>query len=119
MGGDRPQEVKIKSRPEGAMVVVDGQPQGPTPTTVALDRKVEHQVQLEMPGYEPALAVIKPGMNLWVFGDLVVGGIIGLCVDCASESWHQLYPGSMDVRLRRLDPNSGPTIRSQAPLESR
>jgi hypothetical protein len=115
MGGHNPQEVKIKSTPEGAMVIVDGQPQGPTPTDVSLDRKVEHHVQVEMPGYEPSLALVKPGLNPWVFGDLFLGGVIGLAVDCCMDSWHRLYPGSLEVHLRRLGTDSGSAYRGQSP----
>jgi PEGA domain len=122
MGGHHPQQVKIKSNPQGAMVIVDGQPQGPTPATIALDRKVEHHVQVEMPGYEPTQAVVKPGLNPWVFGNFALGGLIGLGVDCCTDSWHQLYPGSLDVHLRKLDSDSAPAFRGKSPdppLDSR
>src|SRR4051794_3113849 len=55
-GGHSPQKVKIDSDPPGATVVIDGQPHGVTPTTVALDRKVEHHIELQRTGCAPVTA---------------------------------------------------------------
>jgi hypothetical protein len=101
-GGGREQAVKITSQPSGATVLVDGQPQGTTPVKICLNRHQQHLVQVEMSGYETYQALLKTGVNPWIFGNLLFGGIVGLVVDVCAEANHRLFPGSVCVRLRRL-----------------
>jgi hypothetical protein len=98
-GGTGPQKVKVVSDPPGAAVLVDGRPFGVTPTTVAVDRTVGHRIELEKDGYAPTAADLKTGVNPWVFGNLLVGGLVGIVVDLATDSERRLYPGGVDVRL--------------------
>jgi hypothetical protein len=107
-GGTRPQKVQIDSDPPGATVFVDGRPCGVTPATVALDRKVEHRIQLEKDGYVPTAADLKPGVNPWIFGNVVVGGLIGIVIDLATDSERRLYPGDVDVHLHPAPAPTGP-----------
>jgi hypothetical protein len=100
-GGTGPQKVKVESEPPGATVLVDGRLCGVTPTFVALDRKVEHRIRLEKDGYKPAAADLKPGVNPWVFGNVVVGGLVGVVVDLATDSERRLYPGDINMHLVR------------------
>jgi hypothetical protein len=65
-----------------------------------------------MPGHDPGRAVVTPGVNPWVLGNLVIGGVVGLAVDGVTQSWYRLYPGEVEVRLRRL--GEGPP---EAPAE--
>jgi PEGA domain len=98
-GGTGPQKVKVESDPPGATVLVDGRPHGVTPTTVALDRTVGHRIELDKDGYAPTAADLKPGVNPWVFGNLLVGGLVGIVVDLATDSERRLYPGGVDIHL--------------------
>jgi hypothetical protein len=73
---------------------------------VSLDRKVEHRIQLEKVGYTPAESDLKPRINPWIFGNVVVGGLIGVVVDLATDSERSLSPSKVDVHLA---PAEGPT----------
>jgi hypothetical protein len=98
-GGTGPQKIKVASNPPGATVIVDGRPCATTPTVLRLDRKVEHQIQVEKVGYMPAEADLKPKINPWIFGNVVVGGLIGVVVDLATDSERKLSPSKVDVQL--------------------
>ncbi|SRR5579885_665601 len=98
-GGTGPQKIKVASNPPGATVIVDGQPCGMTPATLNLDRKVEHRIELEKDGYMLAEADLKPKINPWIFGNVVVGGLIGVVVDLATDSERRLSPSKVDVQL--------------------
>lgn len=108
-GGTGPQKIKVASNPSGATVLVDGQPCAMTPTVLCLDRKVEHRIQLEKDGYTLAEADLKPKINPWIFGNVVVGGLIGVVVDLATDSERRLSPSKVDVHL---SPAGGPTPKS-------
>lgn len=111
-GGTGPQKIKVASNPPGATVIVDGQPCAMTPAVVRLDRKVEHQILLEKDGYMLAEADLKPKVNPWIFGNLVVGGLIGVVVDLATDSERRLSPSKVDVDL---SPAGRPTPASPVP----
>jgi hypothetical protein len=99
------QGIKITSTPPGSEVRVDGVPSGATPVTVNLDRSRPHEIALDSPGYEPVHASVRPGVNPWLFGNILVGGVIGIVVDGVTESWYRLYPGHLDLHLQ---PTSAP-----------
>ncbi len=94
-GGAHDQSVHIDSNPPGAQVQVDGQPHGVTPTDVTLSRRQEHQVQLDLPGCTPYCTTLKPGCNPWIFGNILVGGVVGLAVDASTGAMSTLYPKSV------------------------
>jgi len=58
-----PQEVVILSFPTEASVYIDGVATGITPMTIALPRKVNHEIRLEKMGYNPAVKYFTPVPN--------------------------------------------------------
>jgi hypothetical protein len=98
-GGSRDQKVVVNSKPDGAQVYIDGQAVGVTPTEVTLSRKNDHEVVVDKPGYQPYRTHVTSGLNPWVFGNLAVGGVIGLAVDIGCDSCHQLRPSSVEPNL--------------------
>ena len=98
-GGCRDQNVKITSNPTGAAVLVDGQPVGETPASVKLCRKTEHHVEVDYPGCEPAQVTITRRLNPWLFGNILVGGPLGLVVDICTDATHNLSPDEVHVQL--------------------
>ncbi|MBA4189963.1 MAG: hypothetical protein C0467_18415 [Planctomycetaceae bacterium] len=100
--GGQDQKVTILSDTPGATLVVDGQPTGTAPGTVSLTRKTEHKVEVVAPGYETAQVTVRRRLNPWVFGNLVLGGPIGLVIDVISDSTHSLSPDQTKVTLRPL-----------------
>src|SRR5262249_43974336 len=98
-GGSHDQKGVVNSKPEGAQVYIDGQPVGGTPTEVTLSRKSDHEVVIDKPGFQPYTTHIATGLNPWIFGNLAIGGVIGLVVDISCDSCHQLRPGSVESKL--------------------
>ncbi|MBV9126378.1 MAG: PEGA domain-containing protein [Planctomycetes bacterium] len=104
VGGYHDQKVHIDSNPRGAQVLIDGQMEGTTPVEVPLNRRTEHRVELDAPGCQPYVTTLKPGINPWLFGNLVVGGIPGLVVDACTGATSALYPKSVTGTMTPLPP---------------
>ena len=98
-GGCRDQNVKITSNPVGATVLIDGQPVGETPASVKLCRKTEHHVEVAYPGCETAQVTVARRLNPWLFGNILVGGPLGLVVDICTDATHNLSPDDIHVQL--------------------
>lgn len=96
-----PQEVIILSFPNEASVYINGEAAGITPMTVALPRKVNHEICLEKYGYNPAVKYFTPvpneqSQNFIRFG---LKADLGYYVD--------LEPGTMKAKMKsELVPNS-------------
>ncbi len=106
--GGKDQKVTILSDTPGATLVVDGQPTGAAPGTVALARKSEHKIEVVAPGYETAQVTVRRRLNPWLFGNLIIGGPIGLVIDVVSDSTHSLTPDEQKVTLRPLPATAAP-----------
>lgn len=93
------QQIGIFSTPTGAHVEINGVPYGDTPLHADLKRKTEHVVAISLEGYEPYEALIKKRLAGWTWGNLLLGGIIGLLVDMISGSTGELYPENIHAKL--------------------
>jgi hypothetical protein len=97
------QIIPVSSDPSGAAVLVDGQRMGSSPTTLNLSRKVNHVVTIESEGYEVENIAISRSIGGAVAGNIVAGGFIGWGVDAATGAQYNLYPESINVRLRKKE----------------
>lgn len=90
------QEVRVKSRPKGANVLLNGKPIGVTPVTAVVSRWGWHRLRIEMPGFEPYEVRLEKhlnpdtGLNLfvgggWIVIDALTGAIFELDVPPAAE----------------------------------
>jgi hypothetical protein len=86
------QEVGISSAPTGAEVWIDNIKVGETPVVAKLRRKDTHTVQLMLPGYQPYETTITRNVSGWVWGNIAIGGLIGLGVDAISGGMYKLSP---------------------------
>jgi hypothetical protein len=83
-GGGEDQAVRVSSTPKGADVFVNDELVGKTPMSIRLPRKDDHHVRIEKAGYEAYEKELRSGMNAWMFGNILLGGLIGLGVDLLS-----------------------------------
>jgi hypothetical protein len=97
------QSVGITSVPSGASVMVDNKPLGVTPVFADLRRKDEHIVSIEMPGYQKTDLVLTRGVSGWVWGNIVIGGLIGLAVDAISGGLYSLSPAQLAAELHHTE----------------
>jgi hypothetical protein len=96
-----PDFVPVQSAPEGARVVLDGQPVGRTPMTVSFARKCEGVLAFELDGYERVVVDVDKVVNGWFFGNLVFGGVIGIVVDLAASNQGRYSVAPINVSLAR------------------
>ena len=98
------QDISINSSPVNATVTVKtagGVPvfSGTTPATCKLPRKDEYIVYVSMEGYKDQQIRIGHGINEWVIGNLVCGGIPGLVVDAVTGAMWKLDPQTIHIEL--------------------
>jgi hypothetical protein len=111
-GGNR--EISIATQPPGATAsvrksggdITDIVAVEKTPCTVSLDPKKSYfsgqsyTLRLEMPGYKVTEVELTPKMSGWYWGNLLVGGLIGmLAVDPATGAMWNISPDKIDRKL--------------------
>jgi hypothetical protein len=94
------QSVAINSMPAGANVFVDSCYRGMTPIAVNMSRNEDHNVIIELDGFEPYQIHFSRKMSKWVFGNIVFGGIIGVAVDAVSGGLYRLTPEQIQAEMR-------------------
>jgi len=95
------QDVGFGSVPTSAKITVDNQRSATTPTVMKLSRKDNHVVRIELDGYLPYEATLTRGVSGWVWGNLVIGGLVGLAVDAISGGLYKLTPEQMTATLSK------------------
>jgi uncharacterized protein YceK len=97
----RTQKVGVTTIPAEAVVICNGMTQS-SPCTLILDRtQPVYQITIKKEGYKTIDVKLERGINGWVFGNIVLGGIIGLVIDVADGSCWQFYPGEISQNLSK------------------
>jgi hypothetical protein len=99
------QIISIESEPKKAKLLVDGVGIGYTPFATKLARRSTHQIELQMEGYETYHMKITKTVNGWVFGNILIGGLIGIAIDGATGSMFSLRPSDVYGQMS-ADPES-------------
>ncbi len=94
------QDVGISSSPTNASVKIDGVAAGNTPISVKLKRKENHVVSIELPGYQPYETTFTRGVSGWVWGNIAIGGLIGLAIDAIDGGMYKLTPEQIHAEIR-------------------
>lgn len=102
------QDIGVTSNPPGAVVTAEpGDHRATTPATLVLRRKdAPYRVKFEMDGYEPYEVTIRSSLNGWVWGNLIIGGLIGIVVDSSSGAAQKLSPDELNANLIKEPPTS-------------
>ena len=93
------QDVGFGSVPTNAKVTVDNQRSATTPAIIKLSRKDNHVVKIELDGYLPYEATLTRSVSGWVWGNIVIGGLVGLAVDAISGGLYKLSPEQLTATL--------------------
>jgi hypothetical protein len=117
MTGGGSQTIHINSEPPGARVFIDGHDSGTSPIAASVDRRQPHFVRIELAGYSPYEMKMGPGLNGWIFGNILFGGVIGIIVDCVDGAVVIEYPDTVDAVLLRPSVAPSPRIEYQHPYE--
>lgn len=94
------QKIAIGSSPSGAECHV-GTETFKTPHVVELPRRSTHTVFCEIPGFHQASAMVVPQPTGWLWGNVLLGGFIGLFVDIASGAASKLVPAALQIELAK------------------
>lgn len=100
------QEVSFSSIPSRATVTINGEHKGLTPLVADLKRKNNHNVVIELQGYEPYEVVMKRATSGWMWGNLVFGGIIGIIIDARNGAMYKLEPAAIEANLTKAATSS-------------
>lgn len=103
------QNIGISSVPTGASVTINNVSHGKTPVVAKLARKKHHFVKIEMSGYKPYETALTRKVSGWVWGNIAIGGLIGLAIDAISGGMYKLTPEQIVAELR----NEGQTSQLQ------
>ena len=106
------QEVNIHSLPSGAQVIVTttgGMPimSGNTPFNYKLPRNKDYKVSIKMDGYKEQEVWINKEFSLYVAGNLLCGGPLGLALDVLSGSMYDLSPDEVYITLDIAEHSNG------------
>jgi hypothetical protein len=98
MNGDM-QDVEIGTSPSGAYCKIGGAASDITPIVASLKRAASSTVWCQLPGYEPVSAPLTSHKSGWLWGDLILGGPIGLAIDFADGAAYKLTPDNLQLTL--------------------
>ena len=90
--------VMLDSEPQGATAVVGNQTVT-TPGSVVLRNSDAGQVVFKKEGYKETGYYFSKVMSGWVWGNVALGGIIGLAVDMMSGGAYKVEPKEVHVTL--------------------
>lgn len=96
------QNIFVNSDPIGAVVRVENIATT-TPGSFILDRtRPCYQLVFEKEGYKPVTIELKRGLDGWLFGNILLGGIVGLAVDFMTGAAYKLSPTKVDVDFAEM-----------------
>jgi len=96
------QKVPVKSEPSGATVSVN-RIKVQTPGVINLSRSESMVIlRFEKDGYEPVEVTLIRTTDGWIWGNLFIGGLIGIAIDYSTGAAYQLSPNAVNVTLRSL-----------------
>ncbi|MCM3876863.1 MAG: hypothetical protein NEA02_10635 [Thermoanaerobaculia bacterium] len=113
------QAVPVNSSPVGASVKVNcGKSvvtaNTLTPTTVRLKRNAEPcNITLSKEGYEDASLVFLRSVSGWFWGNILIGGVVGMIIDGADGAIYNRSPESASLSLALLNPATPRTARTE------
>ncbi len=93
------QAIPVDSDPNNADVIVDGNLKGQTPLSLELKRKRDHLITIEKTGYHSKGIPVVKHVGGAVWGNLILGGLIGWGVDASTGAQYNLSPTSVYVKL--------------------
>ncbi|MCE9612323.1 MAG: PEGA domain-containing protein [Chthoniobacter sp.] len=91
------QQIRVKSKPKGAQVFLNGKPVGVTPVTTRVSRWGWHRIRIEMPGFEPYEVSLEKHFNGNAGGNLFIGGV-WIVIDALTGAIYDLGVSSEEQR---------------------
>lgn len=99
--------ITVSTLPAGATVIVDGQVGGITPIVLSLSAKLVHSIRVELEGYHPKAAQVKPELDWGELSKSALGGplwgIAAVGADLVSGEARRLAPAEIQLTLERVN----------------
>lgn len=114
------EDITFRSDPENAQVYLNGALRGTTPLTLSLKRKGNYVVSMTLAGYQTQTDHLRKGIAPWFFGNILIGGLVGVFVDIFSGAITDLEPDEFSmtlVPLRRGETAGPPSTDRLTPEE--
>lgn len=97
-----PAHLSVTSNPAGASVYLNDLPAGATPMVVDLASDLpKAEIRLELPGFETVRLTRDKKLNGWVWGNILLGGVLGVAIDFATGAAHRFDDTPVAVDLTR------------------
>jgi len=93
------QRIDFASEPPGATATLSNGAVVETPGHLVLSRAKTYDVTIEKDGYIPARSHIGQRSNPAIFGNILIGGLIGIIVDSSTGAAYLLTPEKVSVTL--------------------
>lgn len=109
------QSVSFLSNPSDSKIIINGIPRGNTPAVIDLKRKTKiYTIKFEKKNYKTKKIVLERKINGWVWGNLLLGGIVGLVVDYSTGAIYKIPQEEVSAELikqgRKLSLNGSSLI---------
>lgn len=96
-------EYRIESEPNGAKaeILQNGQPVGKvtTPGSFVMDLDHDYAVRFSLDGHKETTVIVQKGVDGWVWGNILIGGLIGLAIDYGTGAMYKPDNGIALVRV--------------------
>jgi hypothetical protein len=104
------QEIPVTSSPTGAAVSLQCGKRASvagatTPTTVLVSRRTEPcTIIVSKDGYEDASVMLTKSLSGWFWGNILIGGVIGMVIDAADGAMFKRAPEAASLTLAMQPP---------------
>lgn len=95
------QKIKFDSTPTNAKIFIDNVEIGKTPFETKLKRNGNYKVKIQLDGYKAYEVNLKKKMNGWIWGNILIGGIVGYIVDVSTGAIYRLSPNDLKAVLAK------------------
>lgn len=95
------QTIFLQTDPPVATAIIDGVQRVETPASIKLKRGKDHHITFEKVGYRNTDVIVEKEISGWIWGNIILGGLIGLGIDFISGGAYKLEPETVHVTLQR------------------
>lgn len=99
VNGDRV-SLPVSTTPSGATVTLEGRTYT-TPVTLEVPRgEGDFNLHIEKPGYQPIDIKLTESYDGWLWGNLLIGGLLGLAIDFATGDAYDIEPEVLHIAMQ-------------------
>ena len=99
------QSIPITSQPAGATITVNGHNVGVTPEVLHLRRRRKAVLTIALKGYKTKTITLTRHISGWFWGNILIGGAIGMVVDVGTGAIYTFRPSKIHVAMGKVPPS--------------